>query len=265
VSVWADGIHLQARLEDEKQRILVLIGATPEGRKELIGVTDGARESVQDWRELLLHLKRRGLDVRPELAIADGALGFWKAAGEVWPAMREQRCWVHKTANVLGKLPKSQQPKAKRALQEIWMAETKADAEAAFDAFIESYQVKYEKAAECLTKDRDALLTFYDFPAEHWKHLQTTNPIERTFATVRHRSHDPVERMPVEPHRARHGLQARRSRTEKLATPRRQQPIAKTGSRCEIRRWARGCRQTCQPSTHKRRRLTDQVVTKNRR
>jgi transposase-like protein len=188
VYVWADGIYLQARLADEKQCILVLIGATPEGRKELVGFTDGARESAQDWRDLLLDLKRRGLDVRPELSIADGALGFWKAAGEVWPAAREQRCWVHKTANVLGKLPKSQQPKAKRALQEIWMAETKADAEAAFDAFIESYQVKYQKAAECLSKDRDALLTFYDFPAEHWKHLRTTNPIESTFATVRHRT-----------------------------------------------------------------------------
>jgi len=188
VYVWADGIYLQARLEDEKQCILVLIGATPEGRKELVGFTDGARESAQDWRELLLDLKRRGLDVRPQLAIADGALGFWKAAGELWPATREQRCWVHKTANVLAKLPKSQQPKAKRALQEIWMAETKADAEAAFDAFIESYRLKYEKAAECLSKDRDALLTFYDFPAEHWKHLRTTNPIESTFATVRHRT-----------------------------------------------------------------------------
>ena len=188
VYVWADGIYLQARLEDEKQCILVLIGATPEGRKELVGFTDGARESAQDWRELLLDLKRRGLDVRPELAIADGALGFWKAAGEIWPTTREQRCWVHKTSNVLAKLPKSQQPKAKRALQEIWMAETKADAEIAFDAFIESYQVKYDKAAECLNKDRDALLTFYDFPAEHWKHLRTTNPIESTFATVRHRT-----------------------------------------------------------------------------
>jgi transposase-like protein len=137
---WADGIYLQARLEDEKQRFLVLIGATPEGRKELIGFTDGARESVQDWRDLLLDLKRRRLDVRPELAIADGALGFWKAAGEIWPTTREQRCWVHKTANVLAKLPKSQQPKAKRALQEIWMAETKAEAEVAFDAFSESYR-----------------------------------------------------------------------------------------------------------------------------
>ncbi len=188
VYIWADGIHLQARLEDEKQCILVLIGATPEGRKELVGFTDGARESAQDWRDLLLDLKRRGLDVPPRLTIADGALGFWKAAGEVWPKTREQRCWVHKTANVLAKLPKSQQPKAKRALQEIWMAETKAAAELAFDAFIESYTPKYEKAADCLGKDRDALLAFYDFPAEHWKHLRTTNPIESTFATVRHRT-----------------------------------------------------------------------------
>ena len=182
VYIWADGIHLQARLEDEKQCILVIIGATSDGRKELVGFTDGMRESADDWRALLLDLKRRGLDVSPELMIADGALGFWKAAGEVWPKAREQRCWVHKTANVLNKLPKSQQPKAKRELQEIWMAETKVAAEAAFDA------LKYEKAADCLRKDRDALLAFYDFPAEHWKHLRTTNPIESTFATVRHRT-----------------------------------------------------------------------------
>jgi transposase-like protein len=188
VYIWADGIHLEARLEDEKQCILVLIGATPEGRKELVGFTDGARESASDWRDLLLDLKRRGLAIAPELVIADGALGFWKAAGEVWPKTREQRCWVHKTANVLNKLPVSQQPKAKRALQEIWMAETKAEAETAFEAFVESYEVKYEKAAQCLAKDRHALLAFYDFPAEHWKHLRTTNPIESTFATVRHRT-----------------------------------------------------------------------------
>lgn len=188
VYVWADGIHLQARLEDEKQCILVLIGATPEGKKELIGFTDGARESAQDWRELLLDLKARGLTVAPKLAVADGALGFWKAIGEVWPTTREQRCWVHKTANVLNKLPKSQQPKAKRSLQEIWMAETRADAVTAFNAFIAAYELKYEKAAECLEKDREALLAFYDFPAEHWKHLRTSNPIESTFATVRHRT-----------------------------------------------------------------------------
>jgi transposase-like protein len=188
VYIWADGIHMQARLEDEKQCILVMIGATPEGRKELVGFSDGTRESAHDWRELLLDLKRRGLDASPELMIADGALGFWKAAGEVWPKAAEQRCWVHKTANVLAKLPKSQQARAKRALHEIWMAETKAVAETAFDAFIESYGLKYEKAADCLAKDRDTLLAFYDFPAEHWKHLRTTNPIESTFATVRHRT-----------------------------------------------------------------------------
>ena len=188
VYIWADGIHLQARLEEEAQCILVIIGATPEGTKELIGFTDGTRESAHDWRVLLLDLKRRGLTVAPELAVADGALGFWKALGEVWPKTREQRCWVHKTANVLAKLPKSQHPKAKRALQDIWMAETKVDAETAFDAFIEGYEVKYDKAAECLSKDRGALLAFYDFPAEHWKHLRTTNPIESTFATVRHRT-----------------------------------------------------------------------------
>jgi putative transposase len=188
VYVWADGIYLQARLEDEKQCILVLIGATPEGKKELIGFTDGARESAQDWRELLLDLKRRGLSISPKLAVADGGLGFWKALGEIWPMCVEQRCWVHKTANVLNKLPKSQQPKAKRSLQEIWIAETRHDAEAAFDAFIESYQLKYEKAADCLAKDREALLAFYEFPAEHWKHLRTSNPIESTFATVRHRT-----------------------------------------------------------------------------
>jgi transposase-like protein len=188
VYVWADGVYVQARLEDEKQCILVLIGATPEGKKELLGFTDGARESVQDWRELLLDLKNRGLATAPKLAIADGALGFWKAIGEVWPATREQRCWVHKTTNILNKLPKSQQPKAKRALQEIWMAETRKDAEGAFDAFLAAYQLKYEKAAACLAKDREALLAFYDFPAEHWKHLRTSNPIESTFATVRHRT-----------------------------------------------------------------------------
>jgi putative transposase len=188
VYFWVDGIHVQARLEDEAQCLLVIVGATPEGRKELVGLTDGVRESAQSWRELLLDLKRRGLAMGPELAIADGALGFWQALEEVWPKTRAQRCWVHKTANVLNKLPKSQQPKAKRALQEIWMAETKKDALAAFDAFVETWGVKYKKAVECLTKDREALLTFYDFPAEHWKHLRTANVIESAFATVRHRT-----------------------------------------------------------------------------
>jgi putative transposase len=185
---WVDGIHVQARLEDTAQCLLIIIGATPEGRKELVGLTDGVRESAQSWRELLLDLKRRGLSIGPELAVADGALGFWQALEEVWPNTRGQRCWVHKTANVLNKLPKSQQPKAKRALQEIWMAETKKDALAAFHAFVETWGVKYDKVVECLIKDRDALLAFYDFPAEHWKHLRTTNVIESSFATVRHRT-----------------------------------------------------------------------------
>ena len=185
---WVDGIHVQARLEDTAQCLLIIIGATPEGRKELVGLTDGVRESAHSWRELLLDLKRRGLSIGPELAVADGALGFWQALEEVWPQTRGQRCWVHKTANVLNKLPKRQQPKAKRALQEIWMAETKKDALAAFDVFVETWGVKYDKAVECLVKDREALLAFYDFPAEHWKHLRTTNVIESSFATVRHRT-----------------------------------------------------------------------------
>jgi putative transposase len=188
VYFWADGIHVQARLEDDAQCLLVIIGATPEGRKELVGLVDGVRESAQSWRELLLDLKRRGLAVAPELAVADGALGFWQAIEEVWPNTRGQRCWVHKTANVLNKLPKSQHGKAKRALQEIWMAETKKEALAAFDAFVETWGVKYVKAVECLIKDREALLAFYDFPAEHWKHLRTTNVIESSFATIRHRT-----------------------------------------------------------------------------
>lgn len=188
VYFWVDGIHVQARLEDDAQCLLVIVGATPDGNKELVGLSDGVRESAQSWKGLLLDLKRRGLAIGPELAVADGALGFWQAVEEVWPKTRGQRCWVHKTANVLNKLPKSQQAKAKRSLQEMWMAETKNDALAAFDAFVETWGVKYEKAAECLIKDREALLAFYDFPAEHWKHLRTTNPIESSFATVRHRT-----------------------------------------------------------------------------
>ena len=188
VYFWVDGIHVQARLEHDAQCLLVIIGATPEGKKELVGLTDGVRESTQSWKELLLDLKRRGLSMGPKLAIADGALGFWQALAEIWPQARGQRCWVHKTANVLNKLPKSQQSKAKRALQEIWMAETKKDALVAFDAFIETWGVKYDRAVDCLVKDRDALLTFYDFPAEQWKHLRTTNVIESAFATVRHRT-----------------------------------------------------------------------------
>jgi putative transposase len=188
VYVWADGIYVQARLEDEAQCLLVIIGATPEGKKELVGLVDGVRESAQSWKEMLLDLKQRGLAIAPQLAVADGALGFWKAIDEIWPKARGQRCWVHKTMNVLNKLPSSLQMKAKRALQDIWMAETRKTAEMAFDGFVAAYGVKYEKAVECLSKDRDALLAFYDFPAEHWQHLRTTNPIESTFATVRHRT-----------------------------------------------------------------------------
>ena len=188
VYLWADGIHVQARLEDEAQCLLVIIGATAEGKKELVGLIDGVRASAQSWRELLLDLKRRGLAIAPELAVADGALGFWQAIEQIWPKTRSQRCWVHKTSNVLNKLPKSQHSKAKRALQEIWMAETKKDALAAFDAFVETWGAKYDKAVECLIKDREPLLAFYDFPAEHWKHLRTSNVIESSFATIRHRT-----------------------------------------------------------------------------
>ena len=191
VYVWADGVYFNVRLEDEANRrqcILVLMGATSEGTKELIGLADGYRESEQSWTELLLDLKQRGLSIDPKLAVADGALGFWAAARKLWPATREQRCWVHKTANVLNCLPKSVQSKAKSMLHEIWMAETKAAAERGFDQFVATFEAKYPKAVECLQKDRDVLLTFYDFPAEHWLHLRTTNPIESTFATVRLRT-----------------------------------------------------------------------------
>lgn len=185
VYVWADGIHTNIRLEEDRQCILVLMGATKDGKKELVAMTDGHRESAQSWSELLLDVKRRGLTVDPKLAIGDGALGFWKAIAEVFPSTKEQRCWVHKTANVLDKLPKNKQPKAKSLIHEIWMSETKAEATQVFDAFLEDYQAKYPKATECLAKDRDVLLAFYDFPAEHWRHLRTTNPIESTFATIR--------------------------------------------------------------------------------
>jgi putative transposase len=188
VYIWADGVYLQARMEPDKQCILVLIGATPEGKKELIGFQTGYRENTQSWRELLAGLKARGLSIPPELAIGDGALGFWKALEEQSGTTRQQRCWVHKTMNVLNKLPKSVHPKAKADLKEIWMAEGRADAEKAFGRFLAKYGAKYDKAADCLAKDREALLAFYDFPAEHWKHIRTSNPIESTFATVRHRT-----------------------------------------------------------------------------
>ena len=181
-------LYCQARLEEEKQCLLVAIGADAEGRKQLVGLTDGYRESEQSWLELLLDLQRRGLEAGPELAIGDGALGFWKAIRKVYPQTRTQRCWVHKTRNVLDKLPKGGQSKAKAALQAIWMAATKREAESAFGHFQRAWGPKYPRAAECLTKDREELLAFYDFPAEHWRHLRTTNPIESVFATVRLRT-----------------------------------------------------------------------------
>src|SRR4051794_33041518 len=185
VYVWADGVHFNIRLEGGRQCILVLMGATAEGKKELIAVADGYRESEQSWKELLLDCKARGLKVEPSLAIGDGALGFWKAMRQVWDATKEQRCWVHKMANVLDKLPKGSQPKAKRMLHDIYEAEGRKEAEKAFDLFVKTYEAKYPQAAECLAKDRGVLLTFYDFPAEHWRHIRTTNPIESVFATVR--------------------------------------------------------------------------------
>src|SRR4051795_428298 len=189
VYVWADGVHFNIRLEGGRQCVLVLMGATAEGTKELIAVADGYRESEQSWKELLLDVKARGLEVEPSLAIGDGALGFWKAMRQVWDTTREQRCWVHKTANVLDKLPKGSQPKAKRMLHDIYMAEGKAGAEKAFDLFVKTYEAKYPKATECLSKDREVLLSVYEFPAEHWVHIRTTNPIESVFSTVRLR-HD---------------------------------------------------------------------------
>ncbi len=188
VYFWVDGVHFGARMKNEKQCILVILGATADGRKELVGMSDGYRESEQSWYELLVDLKKRGLKTAPKLATGDGALGFWKALPKVFGNTRRQRCTVHKTVNVLDKLPKSAQKKAKGHLQDIWMAETKENAEKAFDYFIEAYGAKYPKAAQCLAKDREDLLTFYDFPAEHWIHIRTTNPIESTFATVRLRT-----------------------------------------------------------------------------
>lgn len=188
VYVWADGVHFNIRLEEDRQCILVLMGATAEGKKELIAVVDGFRESEQSWKGLLLDVKARGMVTGPKVAVGDGALGFWKALKQVWPSTREQRCWVHKTANILDNLPKRLQPEAKQKLHEIWMADTRENAEKAFDLFVATYQAKYPKAVQCLVKDRKVLLTFYDFPAEHWIHLRTTNPIESTFATVRLRT-----------------------------------------------------------------------------
>jgi putative transposase len=188
VYLWVDGIYSGLRADEERLCALVVIGVNERGQKKLLAIEDGVRESKQSWRELLLQLKGRGLTIPPRLAVGDGALGFWAALGEIYPETRTQRCWVHKTANVLNYLPKSAQPKAKAALHEIWMAETKAQALVAFEQFVVVFGAKYPKAVECLAKDREALLAFYEFPAEHWSHLRTSNAIESTFATIRHRT-----------------------------------------------------------------------------
>lgn len=188
VYFWADGIHMNTRLADGKQCVLVIMGCNDAGIKELVGITDGYSEGTQSWKELLLSLKQQGLEMGPQLAIGDGALGFWKALKEVYGDTRKQRCWVHKTENVLNTLPKSLHAQSKQKLQDIWMAPTKDEANKAFDLFLKTYDAKYPKATECLRKDRNELMTFYDFPAEHWKHIRTTNPIESTFSSVRLRT-----------------------------------------------------------------------------
>ena len=187
VYIWADGVYCNVR-QDDKLCLLVIMGSDSTGRKEIVGLLDGYRESEASWQELLDLLSHQGLNVPPEIAVGDGALGFWKAITKHWPTTKHQRCWVHKTANVLNKLPKSLQPKVKASIHDIWMAETKENANKAFDLCIKQYEAKYPKAMECLSKDRDKLLAFYDFPAEHWGHLRTTNPIESVFATVRLRT-----------------------------------------------------------------------------
>ncbi|AKC71373.2 transposase [Pandoraea oxalativorans] len=186
---WADGIHTGVRSDDsDGQCLLVIIGVKPDGTKERVAISDGYRESKASWAELLLDLKKRGLQSGPLLACGDGAMGFWAAMEEVFPQTKHQRCWFHKMGNVLNALPKSQQARAKKAMQDIWMAATRAEALVAFNHFVDTHSAKYPKVVEKLTQDRDELLAFYDFPAEHWQHLRTTNPIESTFATVRHRT-----------------------------------------------------------------------------
>jgi len=187
VYVWADGIHVNIRLEEHKLCLLVLIGVRADGSKELITLADGYRESVESWADLLRDAKRRGMRA-PVLAVGDGALGFWGGLREVFPDTREQRCWFHKAANVLAALPKSAHPAAKKHLAEIWGAEDKDHARAAVNAFADAYGAKFPKVAAKVTDDLEQLLAFYDYPAEHWVHLRTTNPIESTFATVRHRT-----------------------------------------------------------------------------
>jgi len=187
VYIWADGVYCNVR-QDDRLCLLVIMGSDSTGRKEVIGLTDGFRESEASWFELLTQLEGQGLKIAPKVAVGDGALGFWKAITKHWPETKHQRCWVHKTANVLNKVPKSMQPKVKENLHDIWMSDSKVNAEKAFDLCINKYELKYPKAMECLQKDRDVMLTFYDFPAEHWGHIRTSNPIESVFATVRLRT-----------------------------------------------------------------------------
>jgi putative transposase len=188
VYIWADGIYFNVRLTDDRPCVLVLIGALACGRKEIISIHDGERESTLSWKEVLLSLKRRGLSKAPLLAVGDGSLGFWKALEEVFPETKHQRCWVHKTANILDKMSKKVQGAAKKMIQEMYLSDTKEDAMKVFNDFIELYEARYPRACDCLKKDKDQLFTFYNFPAIHWQHIRTTNPIESTFATVRHRS-----------------------------------------------------------------------------
>ena len=188
VYIWADGIYFNIRLDEDRPCMLVFIGATEDGRKEFIGLYDGVRESKQSWKDFLQNLKSRGLVIEPSLAIGDGALGFWAAIEEEYPRCRHQRCWVHKTANILDKMPKSVQPNAKRMIHEMYLSPTKEKALKAYNEFLAHYSAKYSGATKCLEKDKEELFSFYDFPAEHWQHIRTTNPIESTFATVRHRS-----------------------------------------------------------------------------
>jgi putative transposase len=237
VYVWADGVYLQARMEESAECMLVLIGATPEGKKELVGFQTGVRESAQSWRELLIDIKRRGLEIAPDLAVGDGALGFWKAIEEVFPRTKHQRCWVHKTANVLNKVALSVQVNMKADLREIYGASTRAAAESAIDVFAKKYGAKYEKAVACLTKDKDALLAFFDFPAEHWDHLLESY---RTRVRPGASSNGAHEGIPICDNRQAHGVQARHRGRKNLATIEGRKPVAESRQRSQFPKRHRG-------------------------
>ena len=188
IYIWADGIYFNVRLDKDRPCVLVIMGVLENGKKELIAIHEGHRESKLSWKEVLQGLKSRGLSEAPFLAVGDGALGFWSALEEEFPSTLHQRCWVHKTANVLDKMAKSVQNHAKSMIHEMYLAPNKLEALKAYDAFINLYEAKYPKACQCLKKDKKTLFAFYDFPANHWRHIRTTNPIESTFATIRHRT-----------------------------------------------------------------------------